>query len=387
MNNNNKLFVRKIQLADFKASAFLFGPRWVGKTTLLRSLTVDVYFDLLDPQLELEYKTNPNIFWQQLSALKPGSRIIVDEVQKVPALLNYVQMGIDKLNHKFLLSGSSARKLKRGHANLLGGRAISLKLHPLSCEEIGKGFSLPIALEYGTLPKIYLLSQAKQIPLVREHLKSYVSAYLKEEIQMEAVTRNLGAFNRFLNVAAQSNGQIIEFANISRECAVPASTVKEYFQILEDTLIGFFLWPFAYSERKKTRPKFYFFDCGVVRAIQGRVNDSPSSVEKGYLFETWFINELMRMRDCLDKPHEFSFWRNREQEVDIIVSRSGKPVLGIECKSGKSDIRGFVVNSFRDSFGKIPLIVASLSDIRAKKVGEVEILPWQDALSRYQQLA
>lgn len=379
-------FKRQLQSIDFKTSAFIFGPRMTGKTTLLRALKADAYFDLLDSQLELEYKTNPVIFWQQLEGLRKGAHVVVDEAQKIPALLNYVQMGMDKLGQKFLLSGSSSRKLKRGAANLLGGRALDLKLHPLTGYEIGSDFSINTALEYGTLPKIYSLTREKQTALAKGHLKSYVSTYLKEEIQAEAIARNLGAFNRFLSVAAQSNAQIIEFSNISRECSVPASTVKEYFQIVEDTLLGFFLWPFGHSERKKTRPKLYFFDCGVTRAMQDRLNDAPTAVERGYLFETWLVNELVRMRDYLGKEHEFSFWRNRDLEVDIIISKNNRPVLGIECKSGKTDITGFTINGFRAQFGKTPLIVASLLDKTRRIVNGVEVLPWQEVVKRYRDL-
>ncbi|MCB1215174.1 MAG: ATP-binding protein, partial [Deltaproteobacteria bacterium] len=203
-----------------------------GKSTLLRKLSYTLYLDLLDLQLELLYRENPKVFWEEMAALRPGSKIIIDEIQKIPDLLNYVQMAMDQLGHQFILSGSSARKLKRGGANLLGGRALDLKLHPLSFEEIGKVLDLESVLSYGSLPKIYSLVVKKDWEMVKAYLRTYVSTYLKEEIQMEALTRNLGAFQRFFSVAAQSNGQVIEFANISRECSVPMTTVKEYFSIL-----------------------------------------------------------------------------------------------------------------------------------------------------------
>lgn len=377
------LFPRLLKLQELKTTAFIFGPRLTGKTTLLHSLRFDEYFDLLDPELELEYRSTPNNFWQQISVLPKGSLIIVDEIQRVPVLLNYIQMGIEKLEQNFLLSGSSARKLKRGGANLLGGRALDLRLHPLTYKELGQYFSIEDVLCYGTLPKIASLLHEKEVDLAKNHLKSYVSTYLKEEIQAEALTRNLGAFNRFLNVAAQSNGQIIEFTNISRECSVPASTVKEYYQILEDTLIGFFLWPFDRSERKKARPKFYFFDCGVVRSIQNRLNDPSTPIELGYLFESWFINELIRLRDYYGKAHQFSFWRNREQEVDIVISCGHGPILAIECKAGRTDISSATVNSFKKSFPKVPLMVSSLSDSRPKRVHNIDVLPWKAALDYY----
>ncbi len=234
------LFDRTLILNNLKSSAFVLGPRMTGKTTLLNKLCPKASFNLLDPELELEYRTKPGMFWENISILPQNSLVVVDEIQKIPSILNYVQMGIDRFNHRFILSGSSARKLKRGGANLLGGRCLDLRLHPLTFEEIDQHFSIENALTYGTLPKIYslLVDQEKQLAI--GHLKSYVTTYIKEEIQAEALTRNLGGFQRFLSIAVQSNGQIIEFANISRECSVPSSTVKEYYQILEDTLIGFF---------------------------------------------------------------------------------------------------------------------------------------------------
>jgi len=286
-----------------------------------------LYVDLLDPERELSLKRNPKLFWEQIGVLKPGSRVIVDEIQRVPILLDYVQKGIEEKKFTFVLTGSSARKLKRGHANLLGGRALDLKLHPLTAEEIGPSFTIEQAYRYGTIPKIMSLIAEGDTEEARQLLKSYYTTYIKEEIQAEAITRNIGAFQRFLHVAAQSNAQIIEFANISRECAVPMSTVKEYYAILEDTLLGEFLWPWDRSERKKARPKFYFFDCGVVTAIQNRLYDPPTPAETGFLFETWFVREIIRLRDYHTMPHDIAFWRHGKHEIDIVISGSHGAVL------------------------------------------------------------
>ncbi len=225
-----------------------------------------------------------------------------------------------------------------------------------------------------------------QHKLAAGHLKSYHTTYIKEEIQAEALTRNVGSFQRFLNISAQSNGQVIEFANISRESSVPASTVKEYYQILEDTLIGFYLWPYARQERKKARPKFYFFDCGVVRAIQNRLQDPPTPRERGFLFETWLVSELIRLKDYMDKPHEFCFWRERNREVDIIISDGRGPLLAIECKSGKQPISEATVRAFKTKFPGVPLIVASADDIKPRKTNTVEIFPWREVLQIYKKL-
>ena len=390
--NNNYLFrrdmyfKRKLRLNEIKSSAFLFGPRLTGKTTLLSEVECDAFFNLLDPELELEYKAHPRLFWEQIKALAPKSLIFIDEIQKIPSLLNYVQMGMEQLKHRFILSGSSARKLKRGGANLLGGRSLSLKLHPLTFEEIRKDFSIELVLRFGTIPKIYSLVLEKQTSLAKEHLKSYVTTYIKEEIQAEALTRNIGAFQRFLSIAAQSNAQIIEFSNISRDCSVAASTVKEYFQILEDTLIGFFLWPYHRNERKKARAKFYFFDTGVVRAIQNRIQDPPTLFERGFLFESWFIAELMRIRDYYGKEHQFSFWRKRDHEIDIIISNSRRIVLAIECKSGKNFTSKASIKAFQSEFPKVPLMIASLVDVRPRKIDQLEILPFQTVIKKYLEL-
>jgi predicted AAA+ superfamily ATPase len=357
-----------------------------GKTTLLKELKATEFFDLLDPQMELTYRAKPRLFWEQISALPEGSVIVVDEIQRIPDLLNYVQMGIDQREQVFLLSGSSARKLRRGGANLLGGRALDLKLHPLTCFEIGNHINLNSALQFGTLPKITSLLNDGRDELARAMLGSYVTTYIKEEIQAEALTRNVGAFQRFLSIAVQSNGQIIEFSNISRDCSVPASTVKEYYQILEDTLIGFFLWPFGHSERKKSRPKSYFFDCGVVRALQNRLNDPPTPQENGFLFETWIVNELARIRDYRRKSHEFVFWRELDHEIDILVLDGNKVALAIECKSGFADVKQSTINKFREHFPDARLIVASKTDERKRIARGVEIFPWRETLEIYRAL-
>lgn len=379
-------FDREIDILKHRISSFLFGPRMTGKTTLLRQLKTDAFFDLLDPQAELLYRGKPERFLEQTSALPRGAIIVVDEVQRVPDLLHYVQMGIDRFDHVYLLSGSSARKLRHGGANLLGGRALDCRIHPLSCLETGPHFSLPRALQFGTLPKISTLMEEGREDLARAMLGSYVTTYIKEEIQAETLTRNVGAFQRFLAIAVQSNAQIIEFSNISRDCSVPASTVKEYYAILEDTLIGFLLWPYGHSERKKIRPKSYFFDCGVVRALQNRLNDPPTPYEKGFLYETWFINELKRIRDYGRKTHEFVFWRERDHEVDILIMSNTKPVLAIECKSGSADITSSTIDRFRKQFPDTRLVVASMVDDRKRIVHGIEVLPWREAVELYRAL-
>lgn len=377
-------FQRQLRLEDLKLSAFIFGPRLTGKTFLLRQLKCDLFFDLLDPEIELDLRHSPRHFWEQISALPEGSFVIVDEIQKILVLLDYIQKGIEEKKLRFILSGSSARKLKRGGANLLAGRALDLRLHPLTANELSSKFDIDTVLKYGSLPKVVQLVLDHDIEDAKGVLRAYYTAYIKEEIQAEALTRNVGAFQRFLAIAAQSNGSVIEFANISRECCVPMSTVKEYYSILEDTLLGFFLWPWDRSERKKARPKFYFFDTGVIRAIQSRLNDDPTPQEKGVLFEQWFINEFRRLRDYCHKECDFTFWRQGKHEIDILVMQGGKPLMAFECKTGKETISSDTLKAFQKHFPTVPVFIVSADKNGHRRLDNgLEILPFSKALDMF----
>ncbi len=373
---------RLLNLGEKKSSIFLFGPRMTGKTTLIRGLCYSLFINLLDPEVELKYRRNPNLLKEQLFLLPDNSSVIIDEIQKIPELLNVIQMAIEEKNLRFILSGSSARKLKRGGANLLGGRAHSANLHPLTKAELGIDFNLQHALEVGTLPRVALLIQESQFDEINDYLRGYATIYIKEEIQAEALTRNLGAFQRFLSVASQANGQILEYVNISRECSVPASSVKEYYQILEDTLIGNLLWCHDHSERKKTRPKFYFFDCGVVQSLNGRLSLPPTEAETGILFETWFINEVRRISDYAKKDFSLSYWRERHHEIDLLISKGGKVVLAVELKSGKSDMKKETAQLFKMRFPDVPIVVASKLETIGRKTDLSEILPWEKVIDK-----
>lgn len=217
-------------------------------------------------------------------------------------------------------------------------------------------------------------------------LKSYLTTYLKEEIQAEALVRNVGSFARFLQIAAQSNGQMIEFANISRESSTPASTVKEYFAILEDTLIGTYLWPFDRSERAKARPKFYFFDTGVVRAIQNRLEDPPTPSELGVLFGTFMVQSFVRLRDYDQRDHSFSLWRNGPHEIDLLVESGRGPILAIEFKSGKSSFKTEGLLAFKKKFPKVPMVVATTEGRSSIIAPGIELHPWKKVLEMYRAL-
>lgn len=371
-----------------KGSFFLFGPRQVGKSTLIEELPQVFTLNLLDPAKQLEYSKDPNLLHRELSQLpsqKTGSNwIVIDEIQRVPALLDVVQMMMRQFS--FVLSGSSARKLKRGAANLLGGRAVVRTLHPLTYAELGNDFALNKVLEYGTLPKIYSTLLEGNESYAQDLLKSYVVTYLSEEIKAEALVRNLQGFQSFLDVAAAQFGEQVNFKKMERDCKVAYTTIRDYYSILEDTLIGFFLPPYLKSKRKRMShaPKFYFFDNGVARAILGIHRMSASPFERGRLLEQWFIQELMRINAYFQKEWVFSFWRTSHgAEVDLLVERGRELLFAIEIKSSRTissaDLSG--IGSLRQSFPKLPCFVAAMVD-SPQKLETVEVFPYVALLEK-----
>ncbi len=326
-------------------SFFLIGPRQTGKTSLVRaSFAKSVVFEinLLLPVYFRRYVAEPQRFMEDVLALPETiTHVFIDEVQKVPAILDLVQeLIVQGVPQKFILSGSSARKLKRGHANLLGGRAWNLKLHAMVTPEIvlaPKLEKIPLGhlLQYGTLPSILTLSTAEE---KNETLRAYSDIYLKEEIIQESVTRKLDSFLQFLQCAAQMNGEQVNFSNIARDTKVSSNLVSNYYSILEDTLIGKFLFSYHESERKrhKLSPKFYFFDTGVLRSIQGQlsVDVAPKTFVFGNLFETFVVNEVMRINDYYRKDYRLSFLRTaNDVEVDLIISTPEGKTIAVEIKS------------------------------------------------------
>jgi len=365
-------------------SFFLFGARQTGKTTLIRnSFDVEQLFEinLLSTDVYSQYVARPSLLVEQISNLDNKiTHVLIDEAQRVPDLLNEVQYLIDKkCPQKFILTGSSARKLKKHKANLLAGRLWSYELFPLSYLEIPKNISLNTILSIGTLPANLTTDELS----AKENLRSYSRTYLQQEIEAEALSRNIGGFIRFLEIAAQSNGEQLNFSNIASDVLLSSVTVKEYFKILEDTLIGRFLPAFHYSERKKfkTAPKFYFFDTGVLRALQKKLNLelSPQTYEYGNYFETWVINEAFKISSYLRKDFTFSFLRTaRDVEVDLIVQNPQGEILAVEIKSkpypNEIDYQsGFkAIETINSKAKKICVCTASIS----RKVGDVEILPF-----------
>ena len=309
---------------------FLWGPRQVGKSTLLRRRYPHARrLDLLKSDELRRYATRPELLRQEIEAEGPdvAQQIVIDEVQKAPALLDEVHWLIENRGLHFALCGSSARKVRHGAANLLGGRALRYELSGLTAGELGSDFDLDRMLNHGYLPRMYESSRPRRL------LDSYVADYLREEIAAEGLVRNLPAFSDFLDAAALSDGEMVNFANIARECGVSNPTAKGYFVILEDTLLG--KWLPAYRKRRKRRvistPKFYFADVGVVNRLARRGELSPGSELYGKAFENWVFHELSAFVSYMDVDAELSYWRLPSGiEVDFLL---GDIDLAIEAKS------------------------------------------------------
>jgi len=367
-------------------SFFLFGPRGTGKSTLLKQWSQGLdclEIDLLEPETELRYSAHPQSLLADWKS-KKTKWIFIDEIQKVPALLDVVHQGIEKHGIKFALTGSSARKLRRGSANLLGGRAFEFHLHPFSSLELGRDFDLNASLAFGTLPKIFSLEDDSD---KKRFLYSYISTYLKEEILVEQVIRKIEPFRRFLEVAGQMNGKILNYAAIARDASVEERSVQRYYQILGDTLLGFFLEPYQGSIRKRQsqKSKFYFFDCGVTRALQNtlELDLHPRTPPYGDLFEQFVINEFIRQNDYLEKRARFSYFRTKDDlEVDLIVELPGKGPILVEIKSktkiASEDLRH--LQAVRKDLAKSKGYVLS-NDPNACEIDGIRCLPWREGLS------
>ena len=296
-----------------RKSHFLLGPRQTGKTSLVRRLLPHArVYDLLDGSVYLALSQRPSRLAEELS---PGDKLVViDEIQRLPDLLNEVHRLIEERGVRFLLTGSSARKLRRGGVNLLGGRARTRYLHPLCYRELGERFDLARAIERGLLPSIYFSDDPAA------DLDAYTGTYLQQEIVAEAATRNVPAFSRFLRVAAHCNATLVNFTNVASDAQVPRTTVYEYFEILKDTLLLHEVpaWRFSKKRKPLVSSKYYFFDVGVASALQGRLV-RPGTPEFGVAFETWLLHELLCHRDYVS-GETVSYWRSTSGfEVDFIL--------------------------------------------------------------------
>jgi predicted AAA+ superfamily ATPase len=300
----------------------LFGPRGVGKSTWLREVVPQaVWFDLLDPQLQLSLQLAPSGLREQTEHLRAGSWVCIDEVQKAPALLDEVHALIERKRLKFALTGSSARKLRRGGANLLAGRASVLAMRPFSLRELGDVPVKPL-LQFGGLPLVINEPQA-----ATDILRAYVSTYLREEIREEGLVRKVEPFVRFLRVAGLMNAQIVNASNIARDAQVPRNSVVSYFSILEDTLVATRLPSFQPGARVRetAHPKFYWFDPGVARAAAGLLDDPIDNVWSGYAFETWLLHELLVYNETQRRHREIFYYQTGAGvEVDFVVETRKK---------------------------------------------------------------
>jgi predicted AAA+ superfamily ATPase len=322
----------------------------------------------------------------ELAASGKYEWIILDEVQRLPLLLNSVHRLIEKLSQKFALTGSSSRKLRRGAGNLLGGRAFVNSLFPLVSEELGDAFRLEEVLRWGSLPKVYSLKTDME---KAAYLRSYYLTYIREEIQQEQTVRKLEPFREFLAVAAQCSGKIINFSAIAREVGVQVTTVQNYYQILEDTYIGFFLPHFHRSIRKSQlgSPKFYLFDCGVKKALEGSLNSdlTPGTSGFGDAFESMLIQEIFRLNEYATKDFRLSFFRTKnDAEIDLILTRGKKTIL-VEFKSSEQ-IDEVEVNAFgrlAGAFGEGASAFFVSRSAMERQINNVNCLPWDKFLKLF----
>jgi predicted AAA+ superfamily ATPase len=380
------MFQRALKLPK-NQSFFLFGARQTGKSTLLREILdpkTTYTIDLLDPEQEDIFIRNPGELEHRLAAMRTRPDwVVIDEVQRAPRLLDLVHRQVESSGQHFALTGSSARKLKRGAANLLAGRAVVKHLHPLTHREAGDSFDLDLALRAGTLPKIFNLAPEERVAFLR----SYAMTYLKEEIAAEQILRRLEPFRNFLEIAAQLNGTILNHSKIARDVGVAYKTVQSYFEVLEDTLIGFSLPPFHESLRKRQmqHPKFYFFDSGVKRALERTVDLplTPRTYGYGNAFEHFLIGEIRRLADYAGKDWRYSYLRTVQGvEIDLIIDRPGESRVFLEIKSAteieESDCAA-LMKMQSDSKQPVLAILASRSPT-PKRIGKVLCLPWKLAL-------
>lgn len=364
-----------------KKSHFLFGPRATGKTTLIRQQLNGkaVLIDLLKGEYAMQLSARPWDLEAIASAvLTPTSWVVIDEVQKNPPLLDEVHRLIEEKGWRFLLTGSSARKFKRGHANLLAGRAWKAELFPLTWHEIGD-FDLNRYLRYGGLPVVYANSDDSKR---NEELHAYAQTYLREEILAEGLIRKLPPFSRFLQSAALMNGQLINYAQIASDSEVPAATIREYFSILEDTLIGFQLAPWTRSKKRKAiqTVKFYFFDTGVTHTLAGTKTLDRNSDLYGMSFEQFIGMEIRAYLSYSRAKRMMSFWRTTHgMEVDFLIDDE----VGIEVKSTvrRSQRDGAGLRALEEE-GKFKKLFLVTQDKIPMRQGHMTALHWEDFLKK-----
>jgi len=367
--------ILKFEIAENNAF-FLWGARKTGKTTYLKNQYSEAfYIDLLKTDVAQKYELNPSLLREEIMASNP-TLVIIDEIQKIPRLLDEIHWCLENSSSKFILCGSSARKLMRMKANLLGGRAWRYEMFPLTTLEIGADFDLLRAMNHGLIPQHYFSNNPVKF------LESYVLDYLSHEIKAEAMVRNVPAFHRFLEVAAISNSEIINFSSIARDCGVSSVTVKDYFQILQDTLLGFLLPPF--TKKIKRIPiessKFYFFDMGITRALRRMLLIQEGGVEFGHFFEHFILMEIRAFLSYFGCYKNIYFWRTAcGKEVDLVV---GEAEWAIEIKTSKQksmkEFKGLL--AFGEEFPNAKLFAITFDDSKRIIDNKIEVFPWKEFL-------
>lgn len=368
-----------------RGSFFLFGPRGSGKSTWLREAFPRAHrVDLLDEGLYQSYLADASAFARELRALPAGTPIVLDEIQRLPALLNEVHRQIEERRVRFLLCGSSARKLKTAGTNLLAGRAVRAFMHPFVPEELGRDFDLDDALRFGTLPVVWTAPDRAQA------LTAYAQLYLKQEVQAEALVRNLPGFARFLPAAALFHGQVLNTSGLARDAGAARTTVESYLEILEDTLLAFRLPAFEAKLRVRERrhPKLYWADAGLPRAMKRQLGP-PTAEERGHLLEGWVAGLLRAYRDYRGAFEDWGYWASGKGsgvEVDFVLRR-GRDLVALEVRAGakvfEADLRGL------RAIGELPRVVRRLvvfrGERRQKTADGLEILPVAALLAELEQ--
>lgn len=374
--------IHRILKPSNSQSFFIFGARGTGKSTYLKKQFGNDfhYINLLEDKWESRYYSNPDLLESDLAAIKPAPKwVVIDEVQKIPKILDIVHNLIENQNYKFVLTGSSARKLKRGSANLLAGRAFNYEMFPFTCWELGEKFDLEFVLRWGALPKVFSLTETDRA----EYLRSYCQTYLKEEILQEQIVRNGGAFRDFLEIAAQENGKSLNFSKIARDVDVDVKTIQSFFQILEDTLIGFYLPAFHHSKRKsvKLQPKFYIFDLGIKKAMERSLQQDvvEGTTVYGQAFEHFIISEVYRLNSYMRWDFSLSQYQTSAGgELDLILTR-GRKTIAIEIKSATSidPVEVRKVKRVAEGLSANKVIYVSRDPV-ASEVDGVTCLHWKD---------
>lgn len=364
---------RLLQLSE-KQSYFLFGPRGTGKTTFLKKhFPQSTFINLLEKKTYLDLLANPD----RLESLivKDSKHVVIDEVQKIPELLDVVHRLIEEKKIHFILTGSSARKLRRSNANLLAGRAISMKMFPLTIKELNNSFELEKAVQFGFLPTLY--DTQKEV-IANEYLDSYVDTYLREEVTAEGLTKNLSGFVRFLEIASFSQGELINYSEIARESQISRKMVENYFTILEDLLIAYFLPVFSKRAKRKlvAHRKFYYFDVGVFQSLRptGILDNVDNLI--GASLETLVLQELLAINHYEKRKFQFFFWRSiNGLEIDFILYND-KKLIAIEIKAKKNiDRKDFkALNEFKKDY-QIAELYYLYQGNRQEKHGDINVLP------------